>query len=295
MLQLLKDDEGAALITITWVVLLLSLLAVGVLSLSLTARQTVASLESETQNRLLAESAIDVFMGRYFFDDNNRAYLGAAVRILDENIRVDVEYDQGKIDINKSGREWISALVAASGRSEDTALSVADAIIDWRDIDDISGPLGAEKTEYEAADLDYGPRNAPFESVGELKHVLGMDAALYNCMLPLVTVYSKQSAVDIEFSLPPMREVAQWAYDYDWEGGDWKNPDENIYPPSYADAGEALPGQSLLLRVTLEDRLPIIVYRLNVRYKGAEIQYKRLGPLRLEMVENSIANCRWAS
>ena len=58
--------------------------------------------------------------------------------------------------------------------------------------------------EYVAAGLPYGPRNNRFETLGELQRVLGMDAALYEQLEPMLTLYSRQSRPDPRFAAGPV-------------------------------------------------------------------------------------------
>jgi hypothetical protein len=91
--------------------------------------------------------------------------------------------------------QYPAAFVGA-GFSADTALSIAARVIGWRDADDVAGPEGAEEADYHAAGLHYGPRNAPFQSVEELRQVLGMDT-LRGSVLGRFTVYTHQGDDDI--------------------------------------------------------------------------------------------------
>jgi len=78
--------------------------------------------------------------------------------------------------------------------------TLADAIQDWRDADTLKRPRGAEAPEYEAAGLTYKPANAPFQSVEELRLVLGMTPALYQQLAPLITIYSRQAGINSQIA-----------------------------------------------------------------------------------------------
>jgi len=56
---------------------------------------------------------------------------------------------------------------------------LVNAIIDWRDEDDLVGLEGAEKEEYKEAGLSYQPPNKPFKSIEELQMVLGMNEQIF--------------------------------------------------------------------------------------------------------------------
>jgi len=69
--------------------------------------------------------------------------------------------------------------------------ALAGAIADWRDGDDLlNAEGGAEDPQYAAAKLPYGAKDRPFETLSELRLVLGMDPALFEKLRPYVTLYS---------------------------------------------------------------------------------------------------------
>src|SRR5207244_1540741 len=66
----------------------------------------------------------------------------------------------------------------------------------------------AEAPEYEAAGLTHGPANKLFESVRELRRVLGVTDALYACVKADVTIYSQRAGVDLDAASPLVRRAA---------------------------------------------------------------------------------------
>jgi general secretion pathway protein K len=87
-------------------------------------------------------------------------------------------------------------LLLSQGLDQESAASLLDAILDWRDPDELVRPQGAERDQYEAAGYDYLPANAPFQSVDELRLVIGMTPDLMRRLQPLLTVYSLQSGIN---------------------------------------------------------------------------------------------------
>jgi general secretion pathway protein K len=71
------------------------------------------------------------------------------------------------------------------------------AIVDWRDPDRHPSPLGAEDDSYAAAGFDYGAKDGPFNTVGELQLVAGITPALLEALKPKVTVHSPQATVNV--------------------------------------------------------------------------------------------------
>ena len=108
-----------------------------------------------------------------------------------------VQDEGGKINLN-GAEELVEALLRSAGLGSGAASDLADAIADFGDEDDLPRAGGAEDADYRAAGFTHGAKDAPFESVDELKRVLGMDDALYGRIAPLVTVYVSQHEVNPE-------------------------------------------------------------------------------------------------
>jgi general secretion pathway protein K len=118
------------------------------------------------------------------------------LRIVDEN---------GKINLNLADTALLDAFLRAMDVEPGRARQLAGAIADWRDADSLTQPGGgAETPDYQAAGLPYGARNSRFETLGELQRVLGMDAALYERLEPMLTLYSRQSRPDPRFAAGPV-------------------------------------------------------------------------------------------
>ena len=76
------------------------------------------------------------------------------------------------------------------------AASLVDKILDWRDTSPLKRLNGAKDRDYHAAGLAYRPRNGPFQSIDELRLVMGMNADLFARVEPALTVYSGRPSID---------------------------------------------------------------------------------------------------
>ena len=81
-------------------------------------------------------------------------------------------------------RKFLVALRVDAGRAD----RMAQAILDWRDGDDLHRTRGAERADYLRAGSAVLPENAPFPSVATLRHVAGIGDALYERVRPYLTV-----------------------------------------------------------------------------------------------------------
>jgi general secretion pathway protein K len=188
------SQHGAALILVMWILVLLTVLigtfagsarieasqARQVRSASIARQAAQAGVEYAVLRMLVPDTA-----QRWVPDGRSYAYkIGIAkldIRVLDES---------GKIDLNTASTQLLARLLLAAGADPARATSLAAAIVDYRDEDDLLLPGGAENADYRAAGLPYGAKNKPYESVSEVQRVLGMDFALYQKLSPALTVYS---------------------------------------------------------------------------------------------------------
>lgn len=288
------NEGGFALITTVWIVLLLSLLAGAVLALSINARKGVATQEETSKYKFLADSAVDIFMHRYFFDEDELAHSNAVFQLLDYKVEVSVSYEKGRFNLNEEPREVLSAIFAANGMDAGQSQSIADAIIDWRDEDSISSELGAESVDYYAAELGHVPRNGWFESVGELQYVYGIEPETFRCALPMLTVYSKRATrADIGFADRSVRAVFEWAYSKNWLDQVWPNPDDNPSQIGLSQIGASIAGNALRLIVKVEKET-IYSYETIVRFLSSSavgVQFETIVPLRPLFAPQTTDNC----
>ncbi|MCS7253906.1 MAG: type II secretion system protein GspK [Armatimonadota bacterium] len=194
--HLADRDRAIALIFVLWLIAVLALLSA---SLLLTVRMEVRSSalqEDEIKAYYLARAGIAHALRLLSTDEMSFDSYSEQWALIDSEKEgalndvgryiVRVEDEAGKLNLNIATRD---ELVRFFG---DEAL--ADAIIDWRDEDDIPAAYGAEADWYLSSGLPYKPRNAPFETLHELLLVRGMTIDwFYNS-----TQYSAYRVYDVE-------------------------------------------------------------------------------------------------
>jgi type II secretory pathway component PulK len=87
-------------------------------------------------------------------------------------------------------------LFGSLGIEKDKAQSLADAIADFRDGDNLRRLRGAEAADYRDAGLAWGPKNAPFQAVEELQQVFGVTPELYRRVIPYLSIFSVTEVQD---------------------------------------------------------------------------------------------------
>jgi general secretion pathway protein K len=134
------------------------------------------------------------------------------IQIGDVPVRVSIEDEDGKIDLNGAQPELLALLLEAVMRENkelagQDAVTLSERIADFRDIDNLRRLHGAEDPEYLAAGLMAAAKDAAFDSVGELGQVLGMPPALVEAVTPFVTVYNGRSQFDPEAGPLPLKAL----------------------------------------------------------------------------------------
>jgi general secretion pathway protein K len=105
---------------------------------------------------------------------------------------IHLEAAGARLDINTADSATLRRFYSAAGSGSATT-EIVDAILDWRDSDDIVRAVGAESSYYAAAAL-FTPRNGPFASVGELHRVRGF--AQVASLAPELTVEPGHIAIN---------------------------------------------------------------------------------------------------
>jgi hypothetical protein len=106
------------------------------------------------------------------------------------SVRVFVEPEADKLDLNAAGPGDLSRLAMARGVPADEAEALSDRLLDYRDGDDLVRLNGAENRAYREAGRVFGTREAPFERVEEAAGTLGLGAELFSQLRPFLTVHS---------------------------------------------------------------------------------------------------------
>lgn len=234
-------QAGLALVSVLWLLIVLGVIASGVLSLTIQYSEIVATAESRVHLRFAADAAIHNAIHSLLTAPANRRQSVNVNGLTLGEISVDVRVvsEAGRINVNLASPALLSATFAANGAGEGEALSIAAAIADWRDADNLRSFRGAEGSDYRSAGFRYLPRNAAFESVGEIANVKGVNDVLFACVAPLLTVYSASGDVDLGVAGIEVRRVFDWAKDKAWQDQNWASHDDerrsivNPYSSSY--------------------------------------------------------------
>ncbi len=211
--HLFASQSGVALLMVLWV---LTLLMVIVLSFSFTARtetQSTLAFKEGVEKRFLAEAGIERGIIELFHRKQNRTVPGSEVWKTDGTIYKDslgsgyysasIRDESGKMDINMVSEVLLKNLLINSGVSPEEADAIVDAIMDWRDKDDLHRLHGVESDYYMSLPASYKAKNANFDTLEELLLVKGITGEiLYGSaekkgIIDLITVNSRSNKINI--------------------------------------------------------------------------------------------------
>ena len=181
---------GFALLAVLWVIVGMSSLA---LASSLIARNAIATARNRTELSRAKWRAEDcVERARAAIRDALRsplqgdthgesvwsamdASVTASRLVTSAHCDVQMRAAGSRIDVNRADGEVLGALLRRLGVDAPKRDSMVDALLDWRDADDVSRPRGAERAWY-APKAREAPRNGPFADIRELSKVRGFES-----------------------------------------------------------------------------------------------------------------------
>lgn len=192
------NQHAVALLSVLWVLVLLSLIALNISATSRLELKLAANLVEAAAVRQTTDAGINWALwsllqtntGDWLADGSQRT-----LELDDIAVQVAITDEHGKIDLNKGSPLLLQGLFLVAGVEQDEAVALTDAIQDWRDTDQLRRLYGAESEEYLAAGLPE-PANRPFERIEELRKVLGMTPELYAQVKPALTIYSERSQIN---------------------------------------------------------------------------------------------------
>jgi general secretion pathway protein K len=111
-------------------------------------------------------------------------------------MKIAIQDELGRIDLNQAEGSMLTGLLRSAGLDQQSAASLTDKILDWRESSPFRHLNGAKEPEYRAGGSAYRPRGGPFQSVDEVLLVLDMTPALFKRIEPALTVYSGHQFID---------------------------------------------------------------------------------------------------
>lgn len=204
-----SGQRGLALVTVLWVVALMSIIAVSVLRTGRTDLTLARNVSTAVRAQLLSRAAVELVVFRLLQGNSDpRSWqLDGSIyawRDADASYAARATSEHGRIDLNTASEALLRELALALGMSEQDAQRLSTAIIGRRDrlaATRIGGATGADARQR-------GPiheRQAPFLSIAELTSVADMNGSAYRRLEAFVTVYSGREQPDAAAALPTVQ------------------------------------------------------------------------------------------
>lgn len=195
-----RAAQGIALISVLWVLVLLSLMAGALAANSRLDAGIATNLRHSAQLALATETGMQwAFWGLSAPQPQVPWLADGSVYSAEQEgvlLRVAVQDENGKIDINVANETILQRLFEAVLADSSRAQALANAVLDWRDEDDFQRIDGAEDIDYENAGFEYGASDKPFNSIEELRLVMGMTDEIYAAISTAVTIHSGKQLVN---------------------------------------------------------------------------------------------------
>jgi general secretion pathway protein K len=218
------SSAGIALVVVLWAIVLLSSMAVAISAIQRTDIDLIVNLLDSARARAQAQAGIYYAASRVgvaTLDGDLWEADGSAHdwQFDGVSMRLRIADERSRIDLNRASPLLLEGLLRAVGIDEALAPALRDAIIDWRDKDNMRQLDGAEDDDYADLDMAYGAKDDDFASVDELQLVMGVTPEIFNALAPHLTVYSGSSDVaplaasrEVLYALPGVSEEAVEAY-----------------------------------------------------------------------------------
>lgn len=224
-----RAERGVALVAVLWVVAALAIIAGAFGAGRRADLRLVRNLEENARAQALADAGVHAavlgLMQSRAEDLWPADGTPRTIRLDGGTVRVAIRSEAGKVDLNTGDRALAGRLLGELGVAGEERDALLDAIADFRDEDDLRRLRGAEDSDYRAAGLSWGAKDAPFARVEELRFVLGVTPELFRRLAPNVTVYSRRRGVDLAVAPPQVRQAAGVGKDAGdsrakpWQGG----------------------------------------------------------------------------
>jgi general secretion pathway protein K len=205
------SEHGFVLVAVLWILAALSALAVVFAVYLSNSAQALAINDTAIEAEGVISAGVELTAYQLLLtkDDERPSRGSFHTRLNGADLAVSYVSEAARVDLNAASKELLTGLLSTLGADGDNASNYADRIVGWRTApasgaagNPPSDAAGNEDALYRAAGLPYSPRQAPFAHASELALVLDLPPALVERALPLVTVYSGSSGVDVLIAEP---------------------------------------------------------------------------------------------
>jgi len=220
-----SSRRGSALLTVLWLAAALSAIGLAVANNVRGETERTETGVDDTKAYFIARGAIEraalhILWQSFRTPDGQPIYFTPGIPELTlefpgASVRVDVIPEASRLNINQVQPDVLLRLLIALGLTEDKAVELTEAIIDWRTAPDALHPSPFD-TFYLGQSPSFLPRHASFQENEELLLVKGMTPELYYGaalasshagLRDCVSVYGGTAGIDINTAQPATLEA----------------------------------------------------------------------------------------
>jgi len=197
-----SKQSGIALVIVLWMLTLLTILALSYSASTRVETKLTAHLVQTAKANALAEAGIWQAVTELLkpTEEQNWQADGSMHKVDFAGGKIDIRIqdETGKIDLNSARTELLYNLIISLDITIDDGerFQLLQAILDWRDKDNLARQFGAEDNDYLTAGFEYGAKDGPFNTLSELQLVTGMTPEIFKKMEPALTIHSHQPGIN---------------------------------------------------------------------------------------------------
>lgn len=198
----LRHNRGIVLIIVLWMLALSTIIAASYSTSTRTEILLTSNFLQTAKSRSYAEAGITRAVYELLKPQNEQLWRHDGTSYTfdfdGQVIHISIQDEAGKIDLNTGRVKLIDGLLQTANLEEQQHNQLLDAILDWRDKDNLTRLNGAEDDDYEALGLTYGAKDGPFNSVDELLQVIGITHSVFEQIKDMLTVHSRQTGINMQ-------------------------------------------------------------------------------------------------
>lgn len=198
--QTQHQQQGAALISVLWLSVVLTLIATTMTAQQRNQIDTVRQQQSQLSAHHALAGAEQWLLYQILTNNISTRHPELALpqpwQFNGHQISLQLQPEDHRMNLNFAQSAALMQLLNALHLALPEQQTLADRIMDWRDRDDLLRPQGAEAAEYAAHNQAEPPANRPFAHISELQQVLGLSPTLAWQMQPFVSLHSRAGRVN---------------------------------------------------------------------------------------------------
>jgi general secretion pathway protein K len=227
-----RNERGIALISVLWVLLLLSALAATSAYVTRTNAILVHRDLEMAQAEVYADAAVAATIS-LLADARPKRHPridGIAKSWLYEGVpvTVSVSNEAGRVDVNEADDDLILAFLISQGIDQNAASRLLEDLRHWQDTDNDSTARDDEIGQNSAVARTATLRGRPLAAIEQLNQIPSWAAHNISCWLPEFTVFTGLSGVSVNDAGPQTLRALQWADAHSLGGRKWTT---SVAPP----------------------------------------------------------------